>query len=139
MFARTDSDSLELVIDAAYRQVFGNCHVMDLERSSALEAQLKDGRLCVREFVRGLAKTEFLPHSFLFQRLAESWDRARRKHVLGRPPLSQSEVSDCIDQQSREGFEAVIDSLVDSAEYTEVFGSTRFPMSVPSRQPLECR
>ena len=57
VFAGTDSDSLEQVIAAAYRQVFGNCHVMDLERSSALEAQLKDGRLCVREFVCGLAKT----------------------------------------------------------------------------------
>lgn len=127
VFAGTDSDSLELVIDAAYRQVFGNCHVMEQERSPALEAQLKDGRLCVREFVRGLAKTEFYRTRFYSNVSPSRGIELAFKHVLGRPPLSQSEVSGCIDQQAREGFEAVIDSLVDSAEYTEVFGSDTVP------------
>ena len=127
VFAGGDSDSFEQAIDAAYRQVFGNCHVMEQERSSALEAQLKDGRLCVREFVRGLAKTDFYRTRFYSSVAPSRGIELAFKHVLGRPPLSQSEVSDCIDQQAREGFEAVIDSLVDSAEYTEVFGSDTVP------------
>ena len=90
-----------------------------------------------REFVRGLAKPSFTALDFIPMSRRVVIELAF-KHVLGRPPLSQSEVSDRIDQQAREGFEAVIDSLVDSAEYR----SLRFRhccMSVPSRQPLECQ
>ena len=39
-------------VEAAYRQVLGNAHVMDHERCTVLEAQFADGRLCAREFVR---------------------------------------------------------------------------------------
>ncbi len=58
-YSPEDVASLETVISASYRQVFGNAHVMDFERCSELEAQLRDGRLTVREFVRGLAKSSF--------------------------------------------------------------------------------
>ena len=127
VLAGTDSDSLDPVIEAAYRQVFGNCHVMEQERSSTLEAQLKDGRLCVRDFVRGLAKSEFYRARFYAAVPPTRGVELAFKHVLGRPPLSQSEVSGCIAQQASEGFEAVIDSLVDSPEYSEVFGADTVP------------
>ena len=55
-FAPSDSEALHQAIEAAYRQVLGNVHVMEHERCGVLEAQLADGRLCAREFVRGLAK-----------------------------------------------------------------------------------
>ena len=42
---------------AACRQVYGNAHVMDFERSAELEAQLCNGDLDVRGFIRGLANT----------------------------------------------------------------------------------
>jgi len=127
LLAGADSDSFEQVIDAAYRQVFGNCHVMEQERASALEAQLKDGRLCVRDFVRGLVKSDFYRSRFYEAVSPSRGIELVFKHVLGRPPLSQNEVSGCIEQQAREGFEAVIDSLVDSPEYTEVFGADTVP------------
>ena len=127
VLAGTDSDSLEQVIDAAYRQVFGNCHVMEQERASALEAQLKDGRLCVRDFVRGLVKSDFYRSRFYEAVSPSRGIELAFKHVLGRPPLSQNEVSGCIEQRAHEGFEAMIDSLVDSPEYTEVFGADTVP------------
>ena len=40
-YAPEDVASLETVISASYRQVFGNAHVMDFERCSELEAQLR--------------------------------------------------------------------------------------------------
>ena len=52
-YSPDDSASLSDVISAAYRQVFGNAHVMDFERCAELEAQLRNGDIDVRNFVRG--------------------------------------------------------------------------------------
>ena len=71
-FSPADSDALSLVIQACYRQVFGNCYVMENERAVQLEAQLKDGRLCVREFIRGLAKSDFYISRFYREKV---WNR----------------------------------------------------------------
>ena len=46
-----ESAEIESAIDAAYRHVYGNGHVMDHERSVSLEAELRDGRLTIRESV----------------------------------------------------------------------------------------
>ena len=63
-FSASDLGTCELAIQAAYRQVFGNCYVMENERLYALEAQLRDGRLCIREFIRGLAKSDLYRSRF---------------------------------------------------------------------------
>ena len=47
--------------------------------------------------------------------------------MLGRAPLNQEEIQNSIKLQAEEGFEALIDSLTDSAEYSEVFGSSIVP------------
>ena len=67
-YSPDDSASLSDVISAAYRQVFGNAHVMDFERCTELEAQLRNGDLDVRNFVRGLAKSSFYKSRFLLIR-----------------------------------------------------------------------
>ena len=43
-YSADDNASLDEVISASYRQVFGNAHVMDAERSNELEAQLYASR-----------------------------------------------------------------------------------------------
>lgn len=63
-YSPDDNSSLEDVIAAAYRQIFGNAHVMDFERCKELEAQLRNGELTVRDFVRGLAKSSFYKQRF---------------------------------------------------------------------------
>ena len=42
-------------------------YVMANERADELESQLSDGRLCVRDFIRGLAKTEYTSPAFLLR------------------------------------------------------------------------
>ena len=54
------------------------------------------------------------------------------KHVLGRPPVDKAEVARLIIKLAAEGYDAVIDSLTDSAEYTEVFGNDTVPIHVHS-------
>lgn len=126
-FSASDLETCEVAIQAAYRHVFGNCYVMENERLFELEAQLKDGRLCIREFVRGLAKSDFYASRFFASVAPQRGVELGFKHLLGRPPESQAEVSDCIALQASAGFSALVDHWIDSAEYSEVFGNDTVP------------
>lgn len=123
----SDSSDLDVVIKASYRHVFGNSYVMDNERAVEHETQLKDGRVSVREFICGLAKSEFYTSHFFVPVSPNRGIELIIKHLLGRPPLSQEDVSTCIALQSGAGFEALVDHLIDSPEYSEVFGSDTVP------------
>ena len=81
-----ESAEIESAIDAAYRHVYGNGHVMDHERSVSLEAELRDGRLTIREFIRGLAKSDFYRKNFYSCCSPQRTIELDFKHLLGRPP-----------------------------------------------------
>ena len=136
-YSPDDSASLNEVIAAAYRQVFGNAHVMDFERSVELEAQLRDGRLTVREFIKGLAKSSFYKSRFFSSVAPQRGIELNYKHLLGRAPESQAEISAKIALMSEHGHDAVIDSIVDSAEYLEVFGSDIVPYARSWSSPAD--
>lgn len=51
-------DDMQQVIWAGYRQVFSEHQILKFNRHLALESQLKNRAITVRDFVRGLAKSE---------------------------------------------------------------------------------
>ena len=126
-FSPSDGEALRECVDAAYRQVLGNAHVMAYERCDSLEAEFADGRLCAREFVRRLAKSELYKSRYFFKVSAYRGIELNFKHLLGRPPLNQQEIISSAAIQSEYGFDGLIDSIIDSAEYTEVFGDHTIP------------
>ena len=126
-YAPGDAASLETAISAAYRQVYGNAHVMDNERSVELEAQFCNGELNVRDFVRGLAKSSFYRARFFEGVAPQRGIELNLKHLLGRPPADQAEMSAHITLLASGGHDAVIDFIVDGAEYAEVFGDDVVP------------
>jgi phycoerythrin-associated linker protein len=126
-FSPSDGEALRECIDAAYRQVLGNAHVMAYERCDSLEAEFADGRLCAREFVRHLAKSALYKSRYFFKVSAYRGIELNFKHLLGRPPLDQQEIISSAAIQSEHGFDGLIDSIIDSAEYTEVFGDHTIP------------
>jgi phycoerythrin-associated linker protein len=136
-YSPEDDGSLDAVIAASYRQVFGNAHVMDFERCTELEAQLRDGRLTVRDFVRGLAKSSFYKSRFFNSVAPQRGVELNVKHLLGRAPESQAEVSAMITLQAEHGQDALIDSIVDSAEFLEVFGSDVVPYARSWSSPAD--
>ena len=136
-YSPDDAAALEEVIAASYRQVFGNAHVMDFERCTELEAQLRNGDLDVRNFVRGLAKSSFYKSRFFSGVAPQRGIELNFKHLLGRAPHAQAEVSGKISMLAEHGHDAVIDSIVDSAEYLEVFGGDVVPYARAWSSPAD--
>ena len=128
-YAPSDSATLEEAIHAAYRHLHGNCYVMSNERSVELESQLSNGSFNVREFVRGMVKRDFYKDRFFSAVAPFRGIELAFKHLLGRPPLNEQEVAAAIALQAEHGYDAMVDSLIDSAEYTEVFGAATVPYS----------
>ncbi len=121
------SENTKAVIHAVYRHVLGNAHLMSSERLPALESLLNNGQLTVREFVRAVAKTELYKTKFLYPHFHTRVIELNFKHLLGRAPYDESEVIEHLDRYQTEGYEADIDSYIDSVEYEEKFGDSIAP------------
>ena len=115
------------IIQAIYRQVLGNDYLMASERLSGIESLLCQGSLSVREFVRALAKSELYKQKFLYPHFHTRVIELNFKHLLGRAPYDESEVIEHLDRYQNEGYEADIDSYIDSAEYGQNFGDNIVP------------
>ncbi len=121
------SEDLETVIRAVYRQVLGNAHVMESERLIVPESQFKQGGISVREFVRQVAKSELYRTRFFDNCPRYRSIELNFKHLLGRAPHDYSETFDRSQILDRSGFEAEIDSYLDSDEYQDAFGEDIVP------------
>lgn len=120
-------DDIEAVIRAVYRQLLGNDYLMASERLKSAESLLRDGNMTVREFVRAVAKSELYKNKFFYNNFQTRFIELNYKHLLGRAPYDESEVSYHNDLYHNEGFDAEIDSYIDSMEYTENFGDNIVP------------
>lgn len=117
----------QAVIMATYRQVLGNDYLMQSERLVGLESLLTDGALSVRDFVRAVAKSELYKTKFLYPHFQTRVIELNFKHLLGRAPYDESEVVEHLDRYQNDGFDADIDSYIDSAEYETHFGDSIVP------------
>ena len=122
-------DNVDEVIRAVYRQVLGNPHVMESERLTSSESRLRNGELSVREFVREVAKSDFYSSRYFESCAPYRFVELNFKHLLGRAPESQAELSEHICLCVEQGYEAEIDSYLDSQEYQEKFGENIVPNS----------
>ncbi|MEO1149255.1 MAG: phycobilisome rod-core linker polypeptide, partial [Cyanobacteria bacterium J06638_22] len=87
-------DALQIVIRAAYRQVLGNAHVMDSQRLTNAESQLRNGDITVREFVRAVAQSDLYRSLFFETSSPYRFVELNFKHLLGRAPQDQAEISE---------------------------------------------
>ena len=120
-------EEAKAIIQAVYRQVLGNDYLMQSERLVGLESLFCNGQLSVRDLVRAVAKSELYKTKFLYPNFQTRVIELNIKHLLGRAPYDESEVIDHLDRYQNEGFEADIDSYIDSAEYDESFGDSIVP------------
>lgn len=122
----SDADITELIW-AAYRQIFSEQLILQTYRQSFLESQLKNRAITVREFIRGLGKSE------VYRELVGETNSNYRlvditfKRFLGRATYSKDEQIAWSIVIATKGLSGFIDAVVDSDEYTQNFGNGTVP------------
>ncbi len=120
-------EDVQAVIRAVYRQVLGNDYLMQSERLISAESLLQDGNITVREFVRQLAKSELYKEKFFYCNSQMRFIELNYKHLLGRAPYDEAEIAFHSDLYTAQGYDADIDSYIDSEEYLSAFGENIVP------------
>lgn len=121
------SDELDNVIRIIYKQVLGNVYVMKSERLVVAESQFKRGELSVREFIRAVAKSDLYRSHFYDDVTRYRFTELNHKHLLGRAPDGYDEMRAHSDILDTLGYEADIDSYLDSEEYQTAYGENTVP------------
>ncbi|MEL7050634.1 MAG: phycobilisome rod-core linker polypeptide [Cyanobacteria bacterium J06588_5] len=120
-------DDVQSVISAAYRQILGNEYLMQSERLVTQESLLVQGVITVREFIRAIALSDLYRQKFLYPNFHVRFIELNFKHFLGRAPYNQAEISHHLDLFIAKGYDAEIESYLDSAEYDDSFGDNTVP------------
>ncbi len=118
---------MDALIWAAYRQVFNEQETLQFNRLVTLETQLRNRAITLRDFIRGLAKSERF-----YRLLVEPNNNYRLvqvclRRLLGRDSYSQDEEIAWSIVIATQGFNGFVDALIDSEEYTRCFGDQTVP------------
>ena len=125
--ANQDRSQAANIIRAAYRQVFGNRYLMELDVQPSIEALFINGDLTVQGLVTALAQSDTYRRLFLEANSPYRFVELNFKHLLGRAPRDQAEISEHVRRLADEGFEAEIASYTYSDEYLNNFGIDTVP------------
>ncbi len=133
--AISDTDVTE-IIWAAYRQVFSEHLILESNRQIQLESQLRNRAINVREFIRGLGKSEVFR-----DQIGEVNSNYRLvdlvcKRFLGRASYGKQEQIAWSIVIATKGLHGFIDLVLDSDEYRENFGDDIVPFQ---RRRMEAR
>lgn len=128
-------DDLQIVIRAVYKQVLGNQHVLDGQQLDSAESLLRNGDISVREFVRTVAQSSLYRSLFFENSSPYRFIELNCKHLLGRAPNDQAEISEHVQLYNEQGYEAEINSYIDSDDYIFTFGENvvPYPRSIRSQ------
>lgn len=122
-----DDRDVQELIWAGYRQILSEHEILKSFRQIALESQVKNRAITVRDFIRGLAKTE------AFYRLVVETNSNYRvvelclKRILGRAPYNKDEEIAWSIKIATSGIGGFVDALIDSEEYQTNFGDNTVP------------
>lgn len=125
--ANWTADDAEVVIKAVYRQLLGNDYLMKSERLTGAESLLKNGYISLRDFVRTVAKSELYKEKFFYGNFQTRVIELHTKHLLGRAVYDEAEVVEHLDRYETQGYDADVDSFIDSEEYQANFGENVVP------------
>jgi phycoerythrin-associated linker protein len=126
-------DDLQAVIRAVYRQVLGNAHVLESQRLTSAESQLRNGDISVRDFVRAVAQSDLYRALFFETSSPYRFIELNFKHLLGRAPQDQTEIAEHVQRYNSQGYTTEIDSYIDSDEYSLGFGENVVPSAQSNR------
>ncbi|MFM8276340.1 MAG: phycobilisome rod-core linker polypeptide [Cyanobium sp.] len=126
-WSNASEEDKRTIIRAVYRQVLGHQYVMASERLDGAESLFRNGYLSVRELVRTVAKSGLYRARFFENCNPYHFIELNHKHLLGRAPQNREEMLHHFTILQEQGYDAEIDSYIDSAEYQERFGEEMVP------------
>ena len=124
---RDRDQDFNAIIRQAYKQVLGNAYLLEGEQLETAESLLRNGDITIRGFVRAIGQSELYRSLFFERCLQYRFIEMNCKHFLGRAPLDQAEISQHVQIYNNLGYEAEIDSYIDSEEYINAFGENIIP------------
>jgi phycobilisome rod-core linker protein len=122
-----NSNDSDMVINAAYRQIFHEQQMLVSNRQVFLESQLRSGQITVRDFIRGLLMSDS------FRRLNFESNNNYRfaeiciQRVLGRSVYNEREKIAWSIVIATKGIKGFVDELLNSEEYINNFGNNFVP------------
>lgn len=122
-----DQTDITNLIWAAYRQVFSEHVILQSSRQKNLESQLKNRAITVRDFVRGLAKSETFRTLVIEKNSNYRLVDIALKRLLGRSAYNNEETIAWSIKIATLGWDGFVDALVDSEEYATTFGDNTLP------------
>lgn len=128
-------------IKAAYRQVFErDITAIYAFPGTEIESKLKGGQISMKEFVRRLGKSRlYLTLFYEPYSIARVIELAMR-HFLGRGLSSLAEFQEYFAVITKGGLPKLVDTLVDSQEYSDYFGEETVPyLRGLGQEAQECR
>lgn len=121
------ASEMDILIVAAYRQVYNEQQMLDSYRQRFLESQLRAGQIMVRDFMRGLVLSDS------FRRLIYDSNNNYRfveiciQRILGRNVYSDREKHSWSIVLATKGLQGFIDDLLNTEEYLSNFGYDTVP------------
>ncbi|NEQ42977.1 MAG: phycobilisome rod-core linker polypeptide CpcG [Leptolyngbya sp. SIOISBB] len=118
---------LDDIIRAAYRQIFNEQQMIIAHRQVALESQLRNGQMTVRDFIRSLVLSDS------FRRLNYDTNNNYRfvelcvQRLLGRSPYNKQEKMAWSIVLATKGLQGFVDELLNTDEYLAEFGDYQVP------------
>jgi phycobilisome core-membrane linker protein len=118
--------STQTLIKVAYLQVFGR-ELYDGQRQKVAEIKLENGDTSVKEFIRSLAKSEVFRKMYWTNLYVMKSVEFIHRRLLGRPTYGRQETNKYFDICAKKGFYALVDAILDTEEYAQVFGEDTVP------------
>ncbi|OKH19768.1 phycobilisome rod-core linker polypeptide [[Limnothrix rosea] IAM M-220] len=118
---------IELVIRAAYQQIFNEQQMLSVNRKRELESQLKNRQITVRDFVRGLLLSDTFRQRNVDVNNNYRLVQMTVQRVLGREVYSEQEKIAWSIVIATKGFQGFVDELLESDEYFASFGLDTVP------------
>lgn len=125
----SDKANLQLVIGAAYRQIFERDIAPYIVRNefTALESKLGNNEINLKEFIAAIGTSSLYIKEFYTPYPNTKVIELGTKHFLGRAPLDQVEIRKYNQILATQGLKGFVGAMVDSAEYAQAFGEDTVP------------
>lgn len=124
-----DKTALKALIRAAHRQIFErDLNPFTIQNDFTVwETKLSNGDIAVKEYIEFLGTSNLYVKEFYTPFPNTKVIELGTKHFLGRAPLDQSEIRRYNQLLATDGIKAFIRAMVNSVEYSDLFGEDTVP------------